>query len=123
MPVWVNGIRKEDKHCQYMLERLNFLKNNRTDKFKDEINDGNVVRLKKWLKHFLNSQYSDGKSKCTLNVSVTDILNRKKTADGGCGCIFMKNNVGPEGNVKQSQADSNIPFDNVIAIHLCKSSR
>ena len=106
--------RKEDKHYQYMLERLNFLKNNRTDKFKDEINDGNVVRLKKWLKHFLNSQYSDGKSIPTLNVSVTDILNRKENGRWWIvGASFMKNNVGLEGNVKQSQADSDIPLDNV----------
>ena len=53
-----NTIIKNDKHVQYMTERINYLKNNRTDKFKDENNDINIKRLKKWLNHLLFSQLS-----------------------------------------------------------------
>ena len=91
-----------------MTERINYLKNNRTDKFKDENNDINIKRLKKWLNHFLSVQYNDGKDIPTLNISIKDILNRKENGRWWIiGASFMNNN-----NINNNDIDSTIQSHN-----------
>ena len=103
-----NTIIKNNKHVQYMTERINYLKNNRTDKFKDENNDINIKRLKKWLNHFLSVQYNDGKDIPTLNISIKDILNRKENGRWWIiGASFMNNN-----NINNNDIDSTIQSHN-----------